>query len=48
VERTPPDARRGRVYRIERAGKLALEAELARMDRVLKAARRKLATAEPK
>lgn len=48
VDRTPPDARRGRVYRIERAGKLALEAELARMDRVLKAARRKLATAEPK
>lgn len=42
---TPPDARRGRVYRIERAGKKALGAELARMDRVLKAARRKIAPA---
>ncbi len=42
---TPPDARRGRVYRIERAGKKALWAELARMDRVLKAARRKIAPA---
>ncbi len=41
-----PDARRGRVYRIERAGKRALEAELARMDRVLKAARRKIAPAK--
>jgi len=33
------------VYRIERAGKKALGAELARMDRVLKAARRKIAPA---
>ncbi len=35
------DARRGRVYRIERAGRRALEAELNRMSRVLKVARRK-------
>lgn len=45
---TPPDGRRGRVYQIERAGKLALDAELARMDRVLKAARRKIAPAGTK
>jgi DNA-binding PadR family transcriptional regulator len=43
-----PDARRGRVYRIERAGKNALRAELTRMDRVLKAARRKIAPAGAK
>lgn len=45
---TPPDARRGRVYKIEPTGKAALEAELARMDRVLKAARRKIASARSK
>ena len=45
---TPPDARRGRVYRIERAGKLALESELARRDRVMRAARRKIAPAGTK
>ena len=44
----PPDARRGRVYRIERVGQNALRAELARMDRVLKAARRKIAPAGTK
>ena len=37
----PVDARRGRVYRIEPAGRRALEAELNRMSRVLKVARRK-------
>ncbi len=42
---TPPYGRRGRVYLIERAGKKALRADLARMDRVLKAARRKIAPA---
>ncbi len=42
------DARRGRVYQIERAGKQALETELARMDRVMKAARRKIAPAVTK
>lgn len=45
---SPPDARRGRVYRIDRTGKVALEAELGRMNRVLKAARRKLAPAGSK
>jgi PadR family transcriptional regulator PadR len=44
----PTDARRGRVYRIERAGKLALSAELSRMNRILKAARSKLAPAGSK
>lgn len=39
----PVDARRGRVYRLEPAGRRALEAELARMSRVLKVARRKKA-----
>lgn len=38
---TPADARRGRVYRIEPAGRRALEAELDRMSRVLKVARSK-------
>ena len=41
----PADARRGRIYRIQRSGKQALEIELTRMTRVLKAARRKLAPA---
>lgn len=41
----PRDARRGRVYRIERAGKRALESELSRMERVLKFARGKPAEA---
>jgi DNA-binding PadR family transcriptional regulator len=41
-----PDSRRGKVYRIEPAGKRALEAELVRMTRVLKFARRKIAAAE--
>lgn len=36
------DARRGRVYRIEPAGRRALEAELARMSRVLSFARSRL------
>ena len=45
-DREPPDARRGRVYRIEPAGKRALEAELSRMARVLKFARRKPAEAK--
>jgi DNA-binding PadR family transcriptional regulator len=39
----PADARRGRVYRIEPAGRRALELELARMSRVLRIARRKAA-----
>ncbi len=34
-----PDSRRGRVYRIKAAGKTALRAEFARMDRVLRFAR---------
>ena len=42
----PPDARRGRVYWIEPAGKHALESELSRMARVLKFARRKPAEAK--
>lgn len=42
------DARRGRVYRIEPAGRHALEDELARMERVMKAARRRLAAATTK
>lgn len=39
VKRAAKDARRGRTYRIERAGKLALDSELTRMNRVLKAVR---------
>lgn len=35
----PDDRRRGRVYRIERAGRRALERELARMKRVIADAR---------
>ena len=48
VKRAAIDARRGRVYRVERAGKRALETELERMDRVLKAVRRKVAPAGTK
>jgi DNA-binding PadR family transcriptional regulator len=44
----PIDARRGRVYRIEAAGRRALEAELARMSRVLRCARGKAAVAGTK
>jgi PadR family transcriptional regulator len=40
----PPDARRGRVYRIEPTGRAALESELERMARVMKVAKRSLAT----
>jgi DNA-binding PadR family transcriptional regulator len=39
------DARRGRVYRIEPAGRRALQEELARMDRILKYARDKAVAA---
>lgn len=39
------DARRGRVYEITPAGRRALDAELARMSRVLSFARRKKANA---
>ena len=45
-DQKPPDARRGRVYRIERAGKRALQSELSRMARVLKFARRRPAEAK--
>lgn len=45
AESQPVNARRGRVYRIEPAGQQALEAELSRMSRVLRSARRKPATA---
>ena len=48
VEREPIDARRGRVYRIEPAGKRALESELSRMSRVLRSAQRTLASADSK
>ena len=44
-DQKPRDARRGRVYRIEPAGKRALESELSRMTRVLKFARRRPAEA---
>lgn len=44
----PADSRRGRVYKIEPAGRRALEAELARMSRVLRHARRKTALAATK
>jgi DNA-binding PadR family transcriptional regulator len=44
----PADARRGRVYRIEPAGRRALEAEMARMSRVLRFARRRSAVAGTK
>lgn len=44
-EQEPEDARRGRVYRIEDAGKDALESEMRRMSRVLRSARRGLAAA---
>ncbi|HSF16960.1 MAG TPA: helix-turn-helix transcriptional regulator [Vicinamibacteria bacterium] len=44
----PPDARRGRVYRIQPAGRRALESELGRMARVMRAARRHIATAGTK
>lgn len=40
----PDDARRGNVYRIEDAGREALEAELERMRRVLRVAGRSAAT----
>lgn len=46
AEAERPDARRGRVYRIEPAGRRALEAELERMARVMRAARRRLAKVE--
>ena len=48
VARARKDARRGRVYSIEPEGKRALDAELARMRRVLSAARRNLAAAGAK
>lgn len=44
-ERESTDARRGRVYRIEEAGRRALESEMKRMSRVLRSARRGLAAA---
>lgn len=44
----PKDARRGRVYRVQPAGKRALTAELERMARVMRLARRRLASAESK
>ena len=44
----PKDARRGRVYRIQPTGQRALESELERMARVMKFARRRLASAESK
>jgi DNA-binding PadR family transcriptional regulator len=47
-DREPADARRGRVYRIEPAGRRALEAEFARMSRVLRSARRRTAEAGTK
>jgi DNA-binding PadR family transcriptional regulator len=47
-EEGPGDTRRGRVYRIERAGRHALELELERMARVMRVARRRLAEAGTK
>lgn len=48
VSAKPSDARRGRVYRIEGAGKRALRAELSRMTRILRTARRGLAASGTK
>ncbi len=45
-ENASPDARRGRVYRIEPAGKLALDGELKRMSRILRFAQQEPAVAD--